>query len=108
MVDTGIVVMHQVGQGAVTLILPRSSWSKTGLYLRNTIGVVDLDYCGPGDTLKVALGRECDPDQKDPLVYKKGDRFCQLLFVPVFQPSIHEVSVTDKQADRGGFGSTGV
>ena len=43
-----------------------------------------------------------------PAVYQKGERFCQLVIVPVPEYEITEVSeLTPTERGEGGFGSTG-
>ena len=43
-----------------------------------------------------------------PAVYQKGERFCQLVIVPVLEYEITEVSeLTPTERGEGGFGSTG-
>lgn len=191
-VDTGIIVKLpdiMRSKGYHTKIYPRSSWSSASnqLYIANTVGVIDPDYCGPGDTIKVKLGRRempwdaqhrlwaghkdsfvyqeanayCDkygvsftegikhastlvesalngkelynpvivppdscfrlmgdtlliyspqgkPPELNPLVYRKGERFCQLVLEGHVSLDLESITLVELDTEsRGGFGSTG-
>jgi len=98
---TGLAI--EIPEGYVGLIFPRSSNSKTDLYLTNHVGVIDSGYRGeimfkyrPKDTLLNAK------------VYAVGDRIGQLMILPY--PAIELVEATelsDSERGKGGFGSTG-
>ena len=98
---TGLAI--EIPEGYVGLIFPRSSNSKTDLYLTNHVGVIDSGYRGeimfkyrPKDTLLNAK------------VYAVGDRIGQLMILPY--PAIELVEATglsDSERGEGGFGSTG-
>ena len=98
---TGLAI--EIPEGYVGLIFPRSSNSKTDLYLTNHVGVIDSGYRGeimfkyrPKDTLLNAK------------VYAVGDRIGQLMILPY--PVIELVEATelsDSERGEGGFGSTG-
>lgn len=81
---------------------PRSSISKTGLLLLNSIGVIDKGYRGE---LMAFLWNTTDA----PVTVKKGDRLVQI--VAPDMGAIHEVAVVDSldstARGEGGFGSTG-
>ena len=81
----------------VMLIFPRSGLSnRYGLRIRNTVGVVDMDY---RDTIK------CTVTVDEPYTIKVGERFIQGVIVPfgTFDDEIKPIK------DRiGGFGSTGI
>lgn len=95
-------VAMQLPEGYEALIAPRSStFSKTGIILANSIGVIDETYCGDNDQWHFpALAiRECH--------IKKGERICQFRIIK-HQPRINLVTVeTLNNPDRGGIGSTG-
>lgn len=60
-IDTGIVVdvVSGIETPVFTMISPRSSTAiKHGIKIQNTVGIIDPDYCGQDDTLKVALERK--------------------------------------------------
>ena len=81
---------------------PRSSISKTGLILLNSIGVIDKGYRGE---LMAFLWNSTDA----PVTVKKGDRLVQIV-APDMGPilGVMVVDSLDSTArGEGGFGSTG-
>lgn len=95
--------------GVAAFIVPRSSLGlKTGLYMPNSIGVIDSDYRGEVN----ALLREMNPDyDKGSSIYEdsitNGDRVVQMFFNV---PDVELVQVDElNETERGenGFGSTG-
>jgi len=97
--DTGIKV--QPPQGHYFDLVPRSSISKTGYMLANSVGIIDQTYQG---NIYVAL-RKVDqtlPDLKLPC------RFAQLILRKVIDVKGIEVDSFEKVSDRGsgGFGSS--
>lgn len=96
--------------GVAAFIVPRSSLGiKTGLYMPNSMGVIDSDYRGE----VCALLREINPDyDKGSSIHDDsimdGDRIVQMFFnVPDVQlVQVDELSETER--GKGGFGSTGV
>ncbi|MEJ2051233.1 MAG: hypothetical protein P8Y60_15580, partial [Calditrichota bacterium] len=81
--------------------------------LANDVGIVDEDYCGPNDEVRIAVIRHlnpADPAKDKPLLIEKGTRIAQLIFEKNVMPEL----IWDEQDDpgfaggsRGGFGSTG-
>lgn len=105
LVNTGLII--QCPQAGAMLLLPRSGLSsKYGIVLANTIGLIDSDYCGPEDYIKVAL-KNTGQGYYD---FECGDRIAQLLFIPVYEAFFSWSTDINfaKQKSRGGFGSTGV
>lgn len=101
LIPTGLVVCTPPGH--MLLVAARSSTSiKHGLFPANGIGIVDEDYCGPGDELKLLMYNFTDQSVE----IKKGDRIAQGLFVPIEKAQWEEVKELDGKT-RGGFGSTG-
>jgi dUTP pyrophosphatase len=101
LVPTGLVI--EVPRGMFLGIFARSSTPlKRGLMIANGVGIVDPDYCGPSDEVKVAAlnftGRAVH--------LKAGDRIAQGIFLPSPQVTWEEVDEL-KGESRGGFGSTG-
>jgi dUTP pyrophosphatase len=93
----------QVPDGYALIIAARSSLAKKkGLVLRNGIGVIDKDYHGPEDEIKILVYNFTD----SPVAVTRGERIAQGLIVPVAKATWEEVSVI-KDDSRGGFGSTG-
>ena len=84
------------------LIFARSGLAhKIGLAPSNAVGVVDADYRGEVMVSLLHAGTE-------PYTIAPGERFAQLVFVPVLHAEIEEADTLD-ETDRGagGFGSTG-
>ena len=97
--DTGIAV--ETTEGFYTEIAPRSSISKTGWMLANSIGIIDPDYRG---NLLVALM----PIRKDAKRMHLPFCKCQLILRKTEECIVEEVSfLTDTERGTGGFGSTG-
>ena len=97
---TGLVIA--VPKEHVLLIAPRSSNAKKGILLGNGIGIIDEDYCGPTDELKLALMNVGDT----PYTIEKGERIAQGLFIPVVK-GVFEETLGSEGTSRGGFGTTG-
>ncbi len=99
MYDTGIAVKPP--EGYYIEILPRSSISKTGWMLANSVGTVDPNYTG---NLYIALA-PVHPDVPEiELPFCK----CQLVVRKAEYLDITEVSsLDDTDRGSGGFGSTG-
>ncbi len=96
--DTGIKV--QPPQGYYTEILPRSSITKTGYCLSNSVGTIDSDYRG---TLLIALTRIDEAFPELTLPFTK----CQLVLRRHEDYILREVnSLSDTVRGDGGFGST--
>lgn len=104
LVPAGFAV-HIDDPGVAALILPRSGLGhKKGLVLGNTVGLIDPDYMGP--IMVSAWNRNADGQ---PIILQPGERFAQMMFVPVIRPSLHHVTSFSASSSRGtgGFGSTG-
>jgi dUTP pyrophosphatase len=101
LVGTGLVIA--VPAGYFLGIFARSSTPlKRGLMVANGVGVVDADYCGPADEVKVQLINVTDA----PVVIKRGDRIAQCIVLPAPRIAWQEVDEMERPT-RGGFGSTG-
>jgi dUTP pyrophosphatase len=101
LVPTGLVI--EVPSGMFLGIFARSSTPlKRGLMVANGVGVVDSDYCGPHDEIKVAVLNVTGA----PVSIIAGDRIAQGIILPAPRVEWHEAS--DLRSDsRGGFGATG-
>ena len=93
--DTGIAV--QPPPGYYIEIIPRSSLSKTGYMLSNSIGIIDPDYTG---SLKIAVTRidESLPELKCPftrfqLILRKAEHFSLKNVDSDFSKQLIEVQV---------------
>lgn len=98
--DTGIII--QPPNGFYTLLFPRSSISKYELSLANSVGVIDSGY---RNTIKLRFRFLGKRFSKNSLIYKKGDKIGQLIFMPMFVPLAHQTESLD-ESERGlsGFG----
>lgn len=95
-------VIVQIPAGYFLMLTLRSSTPRRkNLLIPNGVGIIDQDYCGEGDELKVQVlnfGEEA-------VMVKKGERIAQGLFLPVMRVEWEEVETVG--TGRGGFGSTG-
>lgn len=91
----------EIPEGHVGLLFPRSSIYKKSISLTNSVGVIDSGYRG-----EIMCVFKTTTDVV-PAVYKEGERFCQLVIVPI--PDVEVVETAElSESDRGesGFGST--
>ena len=101
LVPTGLVV--EVPAGMFLAILARSSTPlKRGLMVANGVGVIDSDYCGATDEVKIAVVNF----RSVPVQVKAGDRIAQGLVLPAPRVTWEETK-EEARPSRGGFGSTG-
>ena len=102
LVGTGLVI--GVPNGYFLGIFARSSTPlKRGLMVANGVGIIDADYCGPADEIKIQLLNFTDA----PVQVSRGDRLAQGIVLPC--PRIEWQEVTEMTVPtRGGFGSTGM
>jgi dUTP pyrophosphatase len=101
LVPTGLVV--EVPVGHFLAIFARSSTPlKKGLIVANGVGVLDSDYCGPTDELKIQVMNVTTA----PVTITIGDRLAQGVVMPYVRVDIED-GVGASGPSRGGFGSTG-
>jgi dUTP diphosphatase len=101
LVPTGLVI--EVPPGMFLAVFARSSTPlKRGLMVANGVGVVDPDYCGPADEVKIPMLNVTPA----PVVVKAGDRIAQGIVLPAPRVVWDETETASKES-RGGFGSTG-
>ena len=112
LVSTGLII--EAPPGYYFKIHIRSGFSvRNGICLANDVGIIDEDYCGPHDEVKIALVRQynpADPLREQPFVVEKGTRIAQIIF-----EKNHFTDIEWEEMDRagfagktrGGFGSTG-
>ena len=101
LIPTGLVI--EVPSGFALILASRSSTPrKKNLIMPHSIGVIDQDYCGKDDEIKLQVKNFSAQE----VLVKKGERIAQGLFVKVEQCTFIETKeITNKT--RGGFGSTG-
>jgi len=101
LVPTGLVI--EVPAGHFLGIFARSSTPlKRGLMVANGVGVVDADYCGPTDEIKI----EVVNFTATPVSVVPGDRLAQGVILPFVRIEWTETSDIAREV-RGGFGATG-
>ena len=95
-------VIVRIPDGYMLLLSMRSSTPRRkGLLIPNGVGIIDQDYCGEGDELKVQVFNF----REEAVTVKRGERIAQGIFIPVMRVTWTEVSEVGQ--GRGGFGSTG-
>ncbi len=92
----------QVPNGYWTMVLPRSSMHKLGIMMINSVGVIDSDYCGNEDEIKLIAYNF----KKERVIIEKGARIAQMMVVKYEKVDIFETDKLDS-TNRGGIGSTG-
>lgn len=105
LVPAGFAI-HIDDPGVAAIILPRSGLGhRRGLVLGNTAGLIDADYTGP---IMVSTWNR-NPPGTAPILLTPGERFAQMVFVPILRPQFEVVDTFTRASDRGGggFGSTG-
>ena len=95
-------VIVKVPQGYMLALASRSSSPiKKGLSTPHGIGIIDNDYHGPEDELKVQVYNFTDKD----ITVARGDRVAQGVFIRIDKVEFEEVEEINAPS-RGGFGST--
>ena len=95
-------VIVQTPPGYMLMVTLRSSTPrKRGLLIPHGVGVIDQDYCGEGDEIKIQVYNF----SSDPVIVERGDRIAQGMFVRVDTAQWSEVDRIESET-RGGFGST--
>ena len=102
LIPTGLAV--QVPPGFFLAIFARSSTPlKRGLMVANGVGVVDPDYSGPEDEVRIAVINV----RTTPVAVARGERIAQGMVLPA--PRVTWIEVDDLGTpSRGGFGATGL
>ena len=96
-------IIVETPPGYFFMVASRSSTpAKRGLVKPNGIGIIDQDFCGDQDEIRLLVMNITE----QPVEVKKGDRLCQGLFVKIDRFEWNEVDVMPGK-NRGGFGSTG-
>lgn len=95
---TGLAV--EIPKGYAGFIFPRSSIYKNACWLTNSVGVIDSDYRGE----VCAIFATWDAKK----VYKVGERFGQMVILPVPEVEYIEAeTLSSTERGAGGYGSTG-
>ena len=95
-------IVVEVPAGYMLMVASRSSTpKKKGLLAPHGIGIIDHDYCGPEDEIKIQVYNFT----AEPTVIARGDKIAQGVFVQIDKFEWEEVEEM-KRESRGGFGST--
>jgi dUTP pyrophosphatase len=101
LVPTGLVI--EAPPNTFLGVFARSSTPlKRGLMVANGVGVVDPDYCGPHDEVKI----EVYNFTARPVHIRAGDRIAQGILIPAIRVEWDEAAELRAES-RGGFGATG-
>lgn len=93
----------EVPKNHMLMIAARSSApSKKGLMTPHGIGIIDHDYCGSEDEIKIQVFNFTNKR----VIVHRGEKIAQGIFVKIGKASWHEIAAARKKT-RGGFGSTG-
>ena len=102
LVPTGLIV--EVPAGHLLGVFARSSTPlKRGLIVANGVGVVDSDYCGPGDEIKIQVLNFTTA----PVAIRRGDRLAQGVILPFARATWEEPAAIESsdawgvRLDRG-------
>jgi dUTP pyrophosphatase len=102
LIPTGLVI--EVPAGHFLGVFARSSTPlRRGLMVANGVGVIDEDYCGPSDEIKIQVLNFTAA----PVTVAKGDRIAQGLLLPVVRAEWADSGEPLRGKSRGGFGATG-
>ena len=101
MIPSNLIV--EVPKGYMLVVASRSSTPfKKGLTPPHGFGIIDHDYCGPKDEIKVMVYNF----KSEPVVIQEGEKIAQGVFVRIDKFEWEEVDEISSES-RGGFGSTG-
>ena len=102
LVPTGLVM--EIPAGHFLGVFARSSTPlKRGLMVANGVGIVDADYCGPKDEIKIQVYNFTAAA----VTVNAGDRLAQGMIIQFQRADWHETDAAAADVSRGGFGSTG-
>ncbi|MCI0515517.1 dUTP diphosphatase [candidate division KSB1 bacterium] len=95
-------VIIETPPGYMLLVSLRSSTPRRkGLLQPHGIGIIDQDYCGAGDEIKIQVYNFTAA----PVEVDRGEKIGQAVFVRVNQCEWEEMTTMNRPT-RGGFGST--
>ncbi len=101
MIPSNLII--EVPEKYMLIVASRSSTpGKKGLTPPHGFGIIDHDYCGPDDEIKVLVHNFSGKE----VLIERGEKIAQGVFVRIDKFSWDEVDDIKKKS-RGGFGSTG-
>ena len=105
LVGTGVRV--KIPAGYVGFLIPRSSLSKRGIIMTNSVGVIDATYRG-----EIMASLMFTSHLAEYQVLERDERIVQLVIVPIALPEVlvryqDENEWNNTTRGTGGFGSTG-
>jgi dUTP pyrophosphatase len=100
LVPTGLII-HVPADHFLGIFARSSTPLKRGLMVANGVGVVDADYCGPNDEIKIEVVNFTSA----PVSVRPGDRLAQGVILPYVRATWTESDATTAPT-RGGFGAT--
>jgi dUTP pyrophosphatase len=96
-------IIVEVPKGYMLVVASRSSTPrKKSLTPPHGFGIIDHDYCGPKDEIKIQVYNFSGETAQ----IKRGEKIAQGVFVKIDKFEWEEVSSINEES-RGGFGSTG-
>lgn len=102
MIPSNLIV--EVPQSHMLVIASRSSTPyKKGLMPPHGFGIIDHDYCGPEDEIRVLVYNF----KGETASVKRGEKIAQGVFVKIDKFEWEERDSISSKNSRGGFGSTG-
>lgn len=94
----------QTPPGYFFLLACRSSLPlKKNLIVANSIGIIDQDYCGEDDEVKLQVINF----SQHPVTVERGERIAQGMLVKIEKVVTFVLQKNLSEVSRGGFGSTG-
>jgi dUTP pyrophosphatase len=97
-------IIVAVPRGYMLVVASRSSTpKKKGLTPPHGLGIIDHDYCGEQDEIKIQVYNFTE----NSVTVQKGEKIAQGVFIKIDKLSWDEVD-TMNTASRGGFGSTDI
>ena len=100
----GTWIALEIPEGFVAFLFPRSSNSKTDLYLTNSVWVIDSGY-----RWEIFVKYRPSKDiEEGCMIYEVGDRVVQLVILPFPEIYFEEKDELEESVrGAGGFGATG-
>lgn len=96
-------IIVEVPKGYMLMVASRSSAPrKKGLTPPHGLGIIDHDYCGNEDEIKIQVYNFTD----ESVIVERGEKVAQGVFIRIDKLEWEEVDEM-AQNSRGGFGSTG-